>query len=82
MKETRTCGDDTDWELERMVKAIQWRCIRVEDSPETGFVDYHTIYKCQELEEIFGELLVDAVVEKSFFPNGRWEIPEGVCLNV
>jgi len=34
-------------------------------------------------EELKMWLLVDAIVEKASFPNGRWTIPEGVkAVNV
>ena len=80
-KEMRTHNDDVDWEFERMIKSIQWRCIQVIEKPDEAYVDYHTIHKCQDLEEVYGEFLVDAIIG-SAFPNGRWEVPEGVEINV
>jgi len=64
--------DTETWETQRLQNAVKHRCIEVLDLPEEGMVDYYTIYKCQDLNEIYGNVLVDLIIENRFFPNGRW----------
>ncbi|HUU53159.1 MAG TPA: hypothetical protein VMW44_00795 [Candidatus Bathyarchaeia archaeon] len=40
------------------------------------------LYPAFDWDEIQQVMLREQCIEKTFFPNGRWEIPEGVCVNV
>ena len=53
---------------------IKHRCIEVVDEHNITYVDYHTIADQEKQEQLNGEYLVDYIIEKSFFPNGRWDI--------
>ena len=71
-RELRTHNDDTDWEWERILNTIQWKTIQIEDTTSDDYVDYHMVIEQEEQEELNGQYLVDFIIEKASFPNGRW----------
>jgi len=72
-KEIITNNDDVDWEFERMIKAIQWRTIKVIDKDEDQYVDYHKVFEDHEQEELNGKYLVDFIVKKAYPSISDWK---------
>ena len=70
------------WDIEHFERVSRHRCIQVDDVPLCGYVSYHNIIKSEEQEQTNGEYLVDYIVERASFPNGKWTIPQGVNADV
>ena len=62
------------WEEQRLNNAIKYRCIQVDDTMLPDYIDYCKALKQQDQEELTGAALVNDIIEKSFFPNGRWDV--------
>ena len=62
------------WDLNHYKRICKSRCIQVIDDPSIEYIDYHKVLNQEDQEQLNGEYLVDHIIEKSFFPNGRWDV--------
>ena len=61
-------------EEQSLENIVKHRCIEIVDEPNIIYVDYHIIYNQEKQDELNGAYLVDHVIERRFFPNGRWDV--------
>ena len=61
-----------NWDLDHYKRICKSRCIQVVDEPSLEYIDYHKVLNQEDQYELNGAYLVDHIVERRFFPNGRW----------
>ena len=62
-------------EEQSLENIIKYRTIQVEDTPKAEYIDYHKYNQAKDQEDSNGEFLVDYIIERASFPNGRWTLP-------
>ena len=62
-------------EEQSLENIIKQRCIQVEDYEKVSYFDYHKALEKEDQEQLNGEYLVDYIIERASFPNGRWTLP-------
>ena len=66
-------SDQTDCEF--FGRITRSRCIQVIHETTGRYIGYHKLDEQRSQEQKNGEYLVDFVVERASFPNGRWQDP-------
>ena len=59
-------------EEQSLENIVKHRCIQVVDEPSIEYTDYHTLSEMNDQVELTGQAMVDSIIERRFFPNGRW----------
>ena len=60
------------FEETRLENIIKYRAIQVDEETLPDYIDYSIVLNQEDQEELTGAALVNDIIEKSFFPNGRW----------
>ena len=64
------------FDIDHLIRVSRFRCIQVADCMTTyDYIDYHKIDRYKDQEQLNGEFLVDYIIERASFPNGRWTLP-------
>jgi len=61
------------FEETRLENIIKYRAIQVDEETLPDYIDYSIVLNQEDQEELTGAALVNDIIEKSFFPNGRWD---------